>query len=331
MRDSPAGFRLYLDILSNFDDYRPDGNAISFRCLFPERHRNGDRNWSGRMWVGDRGELVAVCMGCKATWEEFVARTGTHPADWWPNKRNKEPKGRRVMSGKVVAAYEYRDKDGNLLAVKERVEPGPNGAKKRFRWKRPLPDADRLRLGVPTGEAAWVYSIQAGGFGRDPNGKGWHFGTGHAVEVEMPSCDPGLYRLRDLLAADPAQPVCVVEGEKDADNLSALGFVATSPPHGSNAWNHNYSTHFIGRRVVVFADNDPPGEGHANCIGGSMLAIRAASVRLVLPGPDWPIPAGGDVSQWLATLPEDRAARRTALATLCKKFPTYSTTTIKAA
>lgn len=328
MRDAPPGFRLYADVLTAFEDYRPDGAAVSFRCVFPERHKNGDRNWSGRLWIGDRGELVGYCMGCHAKWGEIVARTGTHPADWWPNKRDASRKGRRDM-GRVVASYEYRTADGTLVAVKERIEPGPNGAKKRFRWKRPLPFADREKLGVPVEADAWVYSISAGTFGRDPNGKGWHFGTGHAPEVELPACDPGLYRLPEMLKADPAQPVCVVEGEKDVETLRAAGFVATSPPHGSNAWDHGYARHFAGRRVVVFADNDHVGVCHANAVGGSLLAARAAAVRLVLPGEDWPVPAGGDVTVWLATAPP--TGRRKAIAELCGKFPVFSMTTLKAA
>lgn len=331
MRDFPAGFRLYADVLSAFDDYKPDGVAISFRCVFPERHKNGDRNWSGRMWVGDRGELVAMCMGCRATWAEIVQRTGTKPTDWWPAKdRPDKRKGNRVVVH-VVASYEYRDAAGSLVAIKERVEPGHNGAKKRFRWKRPLPTSDRARLGVPDNEVAWVWGAQAGMYGRSAEVKGWHFSPTGAPEVEMPGCAPGLYRLPELLATAFEDAVCVVEGEKDCDNLRALGFPTCCPPHGSNAWCSEFTEPLAGRRVVVFADNDASGICHANAIGGWLLAARAASVRLVLPGADWPIPLGGDVSQWLDSQPSGRAARRSALVALCKKFPTYSMATLKAA
>ena len=37
--------------------------------------------------------------------------------------------------GKVVATYEYKDTDGNVLHVKERIEPGRNGRKKEFVFK----------------------------------------------------------------------------------------------------------------------------------------------------------------------------------------------------
>src|SRR5262245_25429199 len=41
-----------------------------------------------------------------------------------------------------------------------------------------------------------------------------------------------LYRVSELLAADPSTTVYVVEGEKDADVLRALGLVATTNPGG---------------------------------------------------------------------------------------------------
>lgn len=38
---------------------------------------------------------------------------------------------------KVVAKFEYQDKDGNILYVKERIEPGRDGRNKEFRFKHP--------------------------------------------------------------------------------------------------------------------------------------------------------------------------------------------------
>lgn len=333
MRDFPAGFRLYADVLASFEEYRADGFAVSFRCVFPERHKHGDRNWSGRMWVGDAGQLVAGCFGCGAKRSEIIARSGTDHKAWYPDKGRNKPKGRRVM-GKVVAGYPYHDADGQLLAIKERVEPGNNGSKKTFRWKRPLPAAERKRLGVPDGVDAWVWGNNAGKYGRFADAPGWNFSPQEKhgnTEIDMPFCEPSLYRLPELLAAAFESPACVVEGEKDTDNLTALGFVAVCPPHGSNAWSAEYSAHFTGRRVVIFADNDTPGLGHANAVGGYLLAARAASVRLVVPGREWTLPVGGDVSQWLDTLPAERATRRGALVALCKKFPTYNLTQLKAA
>src|SRR5262249_8439441 len=42
-----------------------------------------------------------------------------------------------------------------------------------------------------------------------------------------------LYRLPEVTAA---QTVCIAEGEKDAENLRTLGFVATTNPMGAGKW-----------------------------------------------------------------------------------------------
>ena len=50
-----------------------------------------------------------------------------------------------------------------------------------------------------------------------------------------------LYRLPELLKADPAETVFVVEGEKDADNPISAGAVATTNPMGAGKWRDHYS------------------------------------------------------------------------------------------
>ena len=46
------------------------------------------------------------------------------------------------------------------------------------------------------------------------------------------------YRLPELIAAPADCIVFVVEGEKDADRLASLGFVATCNPGGAGKWQH---------------------------------------------------------------------------------------------
>ena len=73
-----------------------------------------------------------------------------------------------------------------------------------------------------------------------------------------------LYRLPELLAADPATWVFVVEGEKDADNLVALGLLATCNAGGAGKWQDAYSEALCGRRVAIIPDGDAPGWTHAH-------------------------------------------------------------------
>ena len=72
-----------------------------------------------------------------------------------------------------------------------------------------------------------------------------------------------LYNLPSLLNA--TETVYIVEGEKDADSLRQMGYIATTPPHGAGyKWNaKNYNKFFKNKDVVVLADNDDIGRNHA--------------------------------------------------------------------
>jgi AAA domain-containing protein len=105
-----------------------------------------------------------------------------------------------------------------------------------------------------------------------------------------------LYRLPELIAADPAQPVFIPEGEKDVDALRSRGLIATCNPGGAGKWLDTFSPYLRGRYVVILPDNDETGRDHAADVA-RRLRPHAASVR-VLPLPN--LPAKGDVSDWFA-------------------------------
>jgi hypothetical protein len=122
----------------------------------------------------------------------------------------------------------------------------------------------------------------------------WELGTTRRV----------LYRLPELLKAPPDQPVLLVEGEKDADNLWRRGFVATTNVEGANKpdqaakWRPEYTewlkTHLPKRRYVALPDNDAPGLAHMEHVVRS-LTNAGLSARLVkLPG----LPEKGDPWDW---------------------------------
>jgi putative DNA primase/helicase len=106
-----------------------------------------------------------------------------------------------------------------------------------------------------------------------------------------------LYRLPELLAADPNATVFVCEGEKDVDNLRARGLVATCNPMGAGKWRPEYSESLRGRKVAVIADNDQAGRDHAETVANSTSGIAAAVKVVSLPG----LPEHGDASDWLAS------------------------------
>jgi len=102
------------------------------------------------------------------------------------------------------------------------------------------------------------------------------------------------YRLPELLVAEH-NTVLIVEGEKDADNLAALGLLATTNSGGAEKWTADLNQYFKGREVYILPDNDEPGERHAKQVSENLSGI-AREIRVVrLPG----LPPKGDVSDWL--------------------------------
>ncbi|GAA0004409.1 AAA family ATPase [Bradyrhizobium diazoefficiens] len=103
------------------------------------------------------------------------------------------------------------------------------------------------------------------------------------------------YRLPEILE-NASAPVLIVEGEKDADNLASLGFVATTNPKGAGNFSPDLVQHFRDRDVYILPDNDEAGAKHAGKVS-ELLAGVARSIHLVdLPA----LPVKGDVSDWLA-------------------------------
>jgi putative DNA primase/helicase len=213
-------------------------------------------------------KLLLECRaGCDIA--DIVMAVGGRWSDLF--ERRAEPaKPTGTWESRIVASYDYRDEKGELLFQVVRIEPGDEGRKKDFRQRRPKKDSG-LNLSSPQ---AWEWKVK---------------GTRHV-----------LYRLPEVLAADPTNSVVIVEGEKDADRLAKIGFVATTNPGGADAkksgegkWLDEYSVSLAGRSVWIIPDKDDPGRRHADRVAKSLQG-KAKEVRIViLPGQE------KDVSDWL--------------------------------
>lgn len=155
--------------------------------------------------------------------EEVVSAMGLQLNDLFVDGGNRKTKENRITST-VSATYNYHDEHGVLLYQVERLEP------KGFRQRRP--SATWGQSGVPD----WIYN--------------------------MDGVRRVLYRLPELMAADPKRIVLVVEGEKDVETLTAKGFVATCSVGGAGRWLPEYAKILTGRMVVCLCDNDEPGRKH---------------------------------------------------------------------
>lgn len=90
-----------------------------------------------------------------------------------------------------------------------------------------------------------------------------------------------LYNLPEVMTAiRDGRRVWLVEGEKDANRLTALGEVATCNPNGSSEWLDEYTQTLAGAEVVIVADKDEPGVKHARLIESELKKV-AKSVKIV--------------------------------------------------
>jgi len=105
------------------------------------------------------------------------------------------------------------------------------------------------------------------------------------------------YRLPELIAAPASDPVWICEGEKDADNVAALGLIATTNPGGAGKWKLELNRWFAGKQIAyILEDNDTAGRAHARKVANNLQGV-IPDIR-ILSFPE--LPERGDVSDWLA-------------------------------
>ena len=219
---------------------------------------------------GDDGRTLVCCQrGC--TFDIIAGTLQLTPADFYDRDEVTEWDPKRD-GYKVTAGHTYTDATGALLFEKQRREPKPGhparGHAKTFTVRRPDPDKP----------GRWLYSL----------GK-----------TERP-----LYRLSEVGEAIAAgRRVFVVEGEKDADNLAALGFVATCNDGGAGSWQQQHTDALEGARVVLIPDNDATGRAHARAVAEALAGVADSVVvpDLATLADGSPMPRKGDVSDWLAS------------------------------
>lgn len=144
--------------------------------------------------------------------------------------------------GRIVEEYSYLDEKGELVHQTLRMEP------KAFRQRRPARKGDD----------------------EEARRKGWVWSLTDSKVVP--------YRLPEILKADPIEPIFLVEGEKDVENLERLsreGFpvLATCLPMGAGKWRAEFAKWFRGRWVVVIPDHDKPGLEGAEVVARELVEV----------------------------------------------------------
>ena len=142
----------------------------------------------------------------------------------------------------IAAVYDYKDMDGNIIHSTIRYSP------KGFAQRRPDPQNH--------GKYIW--------------------------QDVFKGITPTIYNLVAVTTTiKEKQPVLLVEGEKDCNNLAKYGFVATTSPMGAGRWRGSFSTLLKGGTVYIVSDNDEAGNHHAEIGSGKIASfIRNQEYRV---------------------------------------------------
>lgn len=208
-----------------------------------------DRNASLSVSRGARQPVVMTChAGCSP--QDVVAALDLSWGDVCAPRVNPDGPDTWMPCGhEKVAEYRYRDARGKLVFAVTRCAMKGNGCQG-FRQWRPDPSSK--------------------------SGKRWsrNLPDGSRVGEGLP------YRLNDVLNSDALRNVWIVEGEKDADRLWAMGIPATCNAQGAGKWTPAHAEWLVGRDVMIVADNDRPGYQHAEKVANTLLGL-ARSIEVV--------------------------------------------------
>lgn len=236
----------------------PSRTAGMFHCSNPA-HENSDKKASLAIRYKD-GRTVVYCHGCGLSGTPIRAAT-----QLWGGSPN-DVAERLAASAGITALVTRSNSDGpKIAATYEYTDESGEHLYEVVRYAHPKDFRQRVR-----------------------QGKGWTWKLGNTRRV--------LYRLPEVVAKVKKKGIVMIcEGEKDADALSALGFVATCNAGGAGKWRSGYSESLRGTPVVILPDNDQPGREHAQAVAQALHG-KASKIRVLeLPG----LPDKGDISDWL--------------------------------
>ena len=120
--------------------------------------------------------------------------------------------------------------------------------------------------------------------------------TGEEWKTGLTLKNSVLYNLPTLVTAKKGSSIFIVEGEKDADNLSKH-YIATTTTFGAGKWSCHYNKYFQDMNVYIVPDEDEQGYNHAIRIGNELKGI-ASTVNVIFMGDD-NSPKGYDFSDWI--------------------------------
>jgi hypothetical protein len=207
-----------------------EGKGLT-HCVLPLLHRHGDKTPSLNISVADRclwhcfagcnkDDVSDVIVALDLDASDFEGRTV--PTDYGHDKGkllSAEAWYPPYKPQKPIAIYQYCDESGTALY-------------------------ERLRYETKSGK---TFNLRRGPVGH-PSTPSYYDKLGDVRRVP--------YRLPELIGTAMTTMVVMVEGEKAADRLVALGLVVTI----YKLWLEDWNQFVIGRRILMLPDNDRIGE-----------------------------------------------------------------------
>jgi hypothetical protein len=158
------------------------------------------------------------------------------------------------LSGKFACAVHSGDRAHNRRIVELMPELGKPSDLSRKLVKRPKPcrritEATSFVIAYPYQDASGrhVYDVRR----YEPKDfRSYNVATG---KLGLDGATRVLYRLPEVLKAET---VWIVEGEKDADGLAAIGMAATTNTGGALKWEDSYTECLAGKDILLCGDSD---------------------------------------------------------------------------
>lgn len=257
--------------------YSPDKRADKFMALCPV---HGDSHRSLSVSYDRRNELTMLhCFTCDASIADLAASLNLTVQDTFDKPLPDRPKSE--WGGKKPRRKVAFQAPKNLPA---RIAQTPVAADelRSADWVKvtsyPYADAAGTIVQEVVREQVTINEITHKRFTQRFRGI-----SGRMVSRKPAGFTPVLYNHGAVLEAIAAgTPVWLVEGEKDADNATALGLVATTNAQGAGSFPEDLADVLAGGTINIVADRDVAGFKRATTLH-DLFTTKGATVRILLP------------------------------------------------
>ena len=278
------------DFLARLSSWEGPSESGEYKCKCPA---HDDRRASLSVNVGEKGIIFKCHAGCSK--EDVLRAMGLTVNDLMSDdllkaraakrpKLNVEPSTKPAQPPAANPAEKPISKPAEKKTVDKVYPYTDEDGKVLFEVVRYIPKDFRQRVPDPAARGGYRWSIKG--------------------------IRPVIYRLPEVVKAIAEdRTIYLVEGEKDADNMALLGYVATTCPMGAGKWRGEHSEQLNGADVCIIPDNDKPGREHAEK-AAKLLAGVAKSVKILdIAGACPELPEKGDITDFFHLLGRETGAQ----------------------